>query len=255
MSISQFPRLQSRKTPLVEALIYRALVRPSLRRMFHRVALAGPSPPPWNLPVLVYLNHVSWWDGYLVFLLSDELWRREAFIMMEEPQLRRYGFFRYCGAFSVDRSDPREGMRSVAYAAGLLRGNPGRLMWIFPQGVITPNDRRPLETFAGAAHIAKRAAPLCCIPIALRYEFGGEQHPEALIRIGAWHVVEPGAGASALHAEMDQRLERELEALHCDVVEGRSAAYRTILRGRSSVNVVWDRVRGRNDQRRHANKA
>jgi len=195
--------------------------------------------------VLLYLNHTSWWDGYMPFLLSDEVWRREAFIMMEEPQLRRYGFFRFCGAFSVDRHDPREGLRSVAYAAGLLREHPGRLVWIFPQGEIAPNDRRPLATFAGAAHIAKRAAPVCCIPVALRYEFGGEQRPEALIRIGAWHMVEAGADAKALHAEMDARLERELDALRDDAIAGRSASYRTILRGRQSINVVWDRIRGK----------
>ena len=248
--VNPSPRLPARKTPPIEALIYRAMVRPSLRRMFHRIALSGPAPPPWNLPVLLYLNHVSWWDGYMPFLLTDEVWRRESFVMMEEPQLRRYGFFRYCGAFSVDRNDPREGLRSVAYAAELLRGQPGRLMWIFPQGAIVPNDRRPLQSFAGAAHIARRAAPVCCIPMALRYEFGGEQRPQALIRIGAWHVVEPGSGVKALHAEMDQRLERELDALRDDAVDGAVAAYRTILRGRQSVNVVWDRVRGK----RSANK-
>lgn len=250
MTASQFPRLPARKTPALEALIYRALVRPALRRMFHRVALGGPAPPPWDLPVLLYLNHPSWWDGYMPFLLSDELWRREAFLMMEEPQLRRYGFFRYCGVFSVDRHDPREGMRSVAYAAELLGKHPGRCLWLFPQGELAPNDRRPLHSFAGAAHIAKRAAPVRCVPVALRYEFGAEQRAEAFIRLGRSHIVEAGSNARSLHREMDERLESELDALRTDVLEGRVATYRTILRGRQSVNVVWDRVRERFDPRR-----
>jgi 1-acyl-sn-glycerol-3-phosphate acyltransferase len=238
-------RLPARKTPPIEAMIYRTLVRPALRRTFHRVALHGyESRPRPELPTLVYGSHPSWWDGYMAFLMSREVWRCESYLMMEEPQLRRYGFFRYCGAFSVDRHDPREGMRAVRYAADLLRGSR-RVVWIFPQGEIVPNDRRPLVTFSGAAHVAKRAAPVCCVPMALRFEFGGEQRPEALIRLGEPHVVAAAADARALHHEMDQRLLNEMDALRDDVLSGATAGYRTILKGRESVNVVWDRVRGR----------
>lgn len=180
----------------------------------------------------------------MAFMLSDEVWRSEAYLMMEEPQLARYSFFRYCGVFSVDRHDPREGMRSVAYAANLLAGQRGRIVWIFPQGEITPNDQRPLRTFTGTAHIAKRAAPVRCIPMALRFEFLGEQRPEALIRLGPGHVVAGSVNVKALHADMDARLEHAMDALRADVLNGTTASYRTILAGRPSVNVVWDRVRG-----------
>ncbi len=226
-------------------MIYRTLVRPALRRMFQRVALyAAESRPLPDLPTLVYSNHPSWWDGYVAYLLSREIWRSEGYLMMEEAQLRRYGFFRYCGAFSVDRHDPREGMRAVQYAALLLRGSR-RVVWIFPQGEIVPSDRRPLVTFSGAAHIARRAAPVRCLPAALRFEFGGEQRPEALIRLGEPHVVESGANAKALRRDMDQRLLTEMDALREDFLSGATTTYRTILQGRESINVVWDRVRGR----------
>lgn len=242
-------RLPARKTPLLEALIYRTLVRPALRRTFHRIALNSDAPRPRpDLPTIIYANHPSWWDGYMVFVLSDEIWQCESYIMMEEPQLARYGFFRWCGAFSVDRHNPREGMRSVAYAADLLKQHTGRVVWIFPQGEITPNDQRPLATFAGAAHVAKRVTQaggaVRCVPMALRFEFGAEQRPEALIRLGPAHLVSGQVDAKALHREMDQRLQAEMDALHADTMSGATAAYRTIFRGRQSVNVVWDEVRG-----------
>lgn len=236
-------RLPARKTSLIEAAIYRTLVRPALRRMFQRVALGGPaSAPAHDLPMLVYSSHPSWWDGYIAFLLSREVWRDEGYLMMEEPQLRRYGFFRYCGAFSVDRYDPREGMRAVQYAAALLRDSR-RMVWIFPQGEIVPSDRRPLVTFSGAAHIATRAAPVRCVPVALRFEFGGEQRPEALIRLGESHVVESGVNAKILHREMDQRLLTVMDALRDEFLSGATTGYRTILTGRESINVTWDRIR------------
>jgi 1-acyl-sn-glycerol-3-phosphate acyltransferase len=240
-------RLPARKTPLLEALIYRALVRPALSRTFHRVALnpGAPRPRP-DSPTLIYSNHPSWWDGYMAFVLTDEVWRCESYLMMEEPQLERYGFFRFCGAFSVDRHDPREGLRSVAYAADLLR-QPQRVVWIFPQGTITPAAQRPLQTFAGAALIAKRVAQsggaLRCIPMALRFEFGGEQRPEALIRLGEPHTVAGSVVTRILHAEMDARLTATMDQLDGDIVGGAIAAYPTLLHGTPSVNVRWDRAR------------
>ncbi|WP_029214841.1 lysophospholipid acyltransferase family protein [Kallotenue papyrolyticum] len=236
-------RLPARKTSLLEAAIFHALVRPALRRAFHRVALTGPSPAS-DLPLLIYSNHPSWWDGYIAFLLARAVWRHDGYLMMEEPQLRRYSFFRYCGVFGVDRRQPRQGWQAVRYAAALL-DRPARLVWIFPQGVITPNDRRPLVTFSGAAHIACLAAPVRCLPVALRFEFLQEQRPEALVRVGTAHVVVPETSPRALHREMDARLTAELDALREDVLRGATATYATVLNGRASVNVRWDRWRAR----------
>ena len=239
------PRLPARKSRLHELLIYRLIARPAIRRAFHRVAISAPHGEDWSgLPTIFYANHVSWWDGYMAFLLFDERWRSEGYLMMEEPQLRRYRFFQRCGCFSVDRHDPREAMRSVGYAAGLLRDHPRRALWIFPQGEIQPNDRRPLVTYAGAAHVARRAGRVRCVPVALRFEFFGEQRPEALIRLGAPHVVEH-LDAKSLHAEMDRRLLDEVEGLRADVLSGATARYETALAGRSSINVLWDRLRGK----------
>lgn len=239
------PRLPARKTPAIEAAIYRGMVRPAIRRSFDRVAISAPHGEDWRgLPTIFYSNHVSWWDGWMAFLLFDERWHTEGYLMMEEAQLRRYRFFQRCGCFSVDRQDAREGVRSVIYAADMLRDRPGRGLWIFPQGAIEPNDRRPLRTFAGAAHIARRAGPVRCVPIALRFEFFGEQRPEALIRLGEPHIAN-GQDVKGLHAEMDRRLLHEVDGLRQDVIAGATTGYQTALAGRTSINVLWDRVRGK----------
>jgi chlorobactene lauroyltransferase len=239
------PRLPSQKNPALAALIYNGLARPAMRRAFHRVALAAPYGEEWwGLSTIFYASHVSWWDGYMAFLLCNERWHIDGYLMMEEPQLRRYHFFQRCGCFSVDRHDPREAMRAVIYGARLLGERPGRALWIFPQGTIQPPDRRPLLTYAGAAHLARRAAPVRCVPVALRFEFGGEQRPEALIRLGEPHLVEQ-VDTRSLHAEMDRRLLGVVEQLREDVVNGTTRDYQTILAGHRSINVWWDHVRGK----------
>ncbi len=236
------PRLPARKNRLIAQAIYRTLVVPPMRRTFDRVALLdGSGAEGRGLPTILYSNHVSWWDGYLAFVLEQH-WRGEFYLMMEEAQLRRYRFFQRCGCFSVDRQDAREGLRSVQYAAELLGENAQRTVLIFPQGTITANDRRPLVTYPGIAHIAKRVGAVRCVPMALRLEFGLQQRATAFLRVGPAHVVDGGA-PRLVQAELDARLLREVDGLRDDVVYGDPSNYLTLLRGQRSINVWWDEAR------------
>ncbi|HWQ14047.1 MAG TPA: lysophospholipid acyltransferase family protein, partial [Roseiflexaceae bacterium] len=164
--------------------------------------------------------------------------RFESYIMMEERQLRAYRFFTLCGAFSVDPARPREALRSLAYITGLLR-EQRRALWITPQGRITPNDRRPLTVYPGAAHVALRSGALLW-PVALRYEFRGEQQPEAFIRAGPPHRPAPGTDPRALTEEIRARLTAAADALRDEVTEERLEGYETLLQGRPGVNRLFD---------------
>lgn len=240
------PAIPAAKNRFGAALIYHALLRRSVGTSFHGVYLRceGPVPTPADGPLLIYLNHPAWWDGHMCALI-DRIVLRSAFdsyIMMEEPQLERYRFFSWIGAFSVNRHSPREAARSVAYIAGLLGTNPRRLCYIFPQGEITPNDRRPLVVYPGIAHIARRVGALTLWPGALRYELRGEQRPDAFIRLGPAHRVSPPFDTNALSAEVAQRLTQAADALRDDLTSGQIDGYLQMVRGRQGVDRVFDRV-------------
>jgi 1-acyl-sn-glycerol-3-phosphate acyltransferase len=209
--------------------------------------IVGPLPHPADGPLIVYLNHPSWWDGYMCMLLSRLVLggRFESFLMMEEPELQRYRFFRWAGCFSVDRHDPRSAARSVAYIGRLLAERHTRSLYIFPQGLLTPNDRRPLALYPGAAHVVRRAGGATLWPVALRYEFRGEQRPEAFIRAGPPHYANADSQTRALTADITRRLTGVADALRDEVAEGWLAEYRTLARGRSGVNRVFDALRAR----------
>jgi 1-acyl-sn-glycerol-3-phosphate acyltransferase len=243
------PAIPARRSRLGEALIYWALVRWAIWSHFDRVWLKieGPLPHPADGPLIIYPNHPSWWDGYMCFVLTRMVLggRFEAYLMMEEPELRRYRFFTWAGCFSVDRADPRSAARSVAYISGLLAARRARALVVFPQGVITSNDRRPLDVYSGAARIARRVGGATLWPIALRYEFRGEQRPEAFIRAGPAHHAPADADARALATEVAQRLTAAVDALRDEMNEGRLDEYRVLLRGRAGVNRLWDAMRGR----------
>jgi 1-acyl-sn-glycerol-3-phosphate acyltransferase len=245
----ELPAIPARRSRLGEALIYWALVRWAVWSHFDRVWLKveGPLPHPADGPLIIYSNHPSWWDGYMCFLLTRMALRGcfEGYLMMEEPELRRYCFFTWAGCFSVDRRDPRSAARSVAYIGRLLAQRRDRALVIFPQGTLVSNDRRPLAVYSGVAHIARRAGGATLWPVALRYEFRGEQRPEAFIRAGPAHHAPADVDARALTAEVGRRLTAAADALRDEVTEGQLDAYRVLLRGRGGVNRVFDAVLGR----------
>jgi hypothetical protein len=242
------PSIPARHSRLGDALIYWALVRSAIWSHFARVWLRveGPIPTPAAGPLIFYLNHPSWWDGYLAYVLSRMVLenRFQSFCMMDERELRRYRFFTWIGAFSVNRQDARSALASVVYISRLLAARRDRALAIFPQGEITPNDRRPLTMFSGMAHAAQRAGGATLWPVALRYEFRGEQRPEAFIRAGPAHHACADSDARALTADAGARLTAACDALRDEVTGGQLEEYRVLLHGRPGPDKIFDAARG-----------
>jgi 1-acyl-sn-glycerol-3-phosphate acyltransferase len=136
-----------------------------------------------NLPLILFANHSSWWDGLVAFQISRKV-KLDSFLMMEEKQLRKLRLFRKIGAFSVVREKPREALKSIVYAADILREKPNRVVWIFPQGEILPNDIRPLGFYNGLTKIIKKVGICSVIPVAMRFEFLDDFKPDIFVKIG-----------------------------------------------------------------------
>jgi 1-acyl-sn-glycerol-3-phosphate acyltransferase len=240
------PAIPAARNRLAYDAIYWTLAHPALWNSFDRirVQIIGRLPHPDDGPLICYFNHPAWWDLYMGMVIDRHVLRSRfaTYGMVEEPQLRAYPFFRLCGGFSVNRHHPREAARSVAYASHLLREKPGRAFYIFPQGAITPNDRRPLELYTGAAHIVRRVGGAVLCPVALRYEFRGEQRPEALIRFGPLHNAAPPLDVDELTDEMTRRLTASADALRAAIIAADTRDFRVLLRGRPGINRVFDQM-------------
>lgn len=242
------PAIPAHKNFLGDLLTYWLLVRRDLWNSFDRVRvqICGPLPRRAEGPLICYLNHPSWWDGYLAAVVNREVLQRRfaAYVMMEELQLRIYPFMTWSGAFSVDRHNRREAARSVEYISQVLRERKDRAFYIFPQGEITPNDRRPLEVYPGVVHVAKRVGSATLCPIALRYEFRGEQRPEALIRFGPCHRVTAPIDVPALTREVQERLTASADALCAAIIADDMSNFRVLLHGRPGIDRFFDPLMG-----------
>lgn len=261
------PVITARKNALLNRLIYLSLIKLPIRTSFHGIYLreAAAPPAPDSPPVILFGNHSTWWDAHLVMALNEERWHTDGYVMVEDAQLEHYRFFRRCGAFSVNPRDSRSALESLNYAVGLLTAAPRRSLLIFPQGRILANDARPLKFFKGTGHIVRRVVDqmgACALyPIALRYEFIGEQKPDGFISVGAPLIVRKGApdwspdasglpDVRAVTARLEQALTDELDRLRDDVVAYRFSSFAPLIKGRRSINRLWDAVRGKGQIRR-----
>ena len=173
--------------------------------------LAGARALAQEAPLLLLVNHTSWWDPLVILHLSQHVLEVDGYAMMDAKNLRRLPFFARVGAFGVDLDNPADGAASIKYAVKLL-DRPGRAVWIFPQGRERPSGERPLGFRPGSAEIARVARRARAVPVALRYELGAEERPRLYVSFGEAvpALRDPAEGRRA----QEQAVEAELDRIH-----------------------------------------
>ncbi|HSQ57562.1 MAG TPA: lysophospholipid acyltransferase family protein, partial [Gemmata sp.] len=157
-----------------------------VRKHFHAVRLAKsghPFPPDSREPLLVVLNHPSWWDPMICLVLSRMMADRDQFAAIDAEAVKRYSFFKKIGFIPVDTKSLRGAAEFVRTAAAIL-SRSGRVYWVTAQGRFTDVRERPLAINSGVGHLAARLAEGIILPVALEYTFWTESTPEALVRFG-----------------------------------------------------------------------
>ncbi len=238
--------IKARKNKIFESLFSFYNTR-LLKKHFFRIMISGEE----NLllrskesPVILFANHSNWWDGLVAFYLSKKLWNIDAYVMMDIEQMQKYRFFKWLGAFSVNRNSPKEAMESVEYSVSLLH-NSNRVLWIFPQGLMQPNDFRPIVFYNGISKITQKLGNVNLIPVAFRYEFLMEQRPEILISIGKAKTLKAQEDSRELTRTLNNELVRELDALKNKMINSETDGFKTILLGRQSRNKTVDKIYGK----------
>ncbi len=198
----------------VRPYVERALLR-SLRNNLRGVYLKGELIPP---PFVLAMNHHSYFDGHVVWLLFRRAGIRGSLLISEE-NLRAFPVLAAAGALSTGRL--REALRRL---------RAGEAVAIFPEGEMRPagpvGELRP-----GAVWLAKQAG-VSIVPAANRVWLRGYEHPEAFVRVGS-----PVAPDTAQLRASLQELLSELDGLYAathprEILPG----FAVLLRGRRSLD-------------------
>lgn len=202
-------------------------------------------------PVIFYVNHAYWWDGFWSQLCTEEFFRQNLHIIIEYRQLSKHRFFTRLGAFSIDRSRPRTIPATLDYAAGLLLAESSRqnALWIFPQGRIEPVDRKPIVFLKGTASVVERVlekiSGIYLVSVVSRIEYLNEQKPDLFLSFRKPQLIVPEdyPGPDALTSAMRQTTEDHLEELRLKIMEGMTTDARVVVRGTASINKRLESIR------------
>jgi 1-acyl-sn-glycerol-3-phosphate acyltransferase len=241
---------------------FRRYVEPYVRRHFHAVRLARSealSQIAPGEPLIVYLNHPSWWDPLLGLVLAHRLFpERRHFGPIEAQALTRYSFFGKLGFFGVEPGTAGGARRFLSTSQAIL-ARPGGTLWITPGGRFGDPRERPVRLASGLGHLARRLRSGALLPLALEYPFWEERFPEALARFGEpIDIGELRLGADDWTALLADRLGATQDALAADALGRDPARFEPLLGGNAGVGGVYDlwrrwkaRARGESFRREH----
>ena len=160
---------------------------------------------PTQHPVLLICNHQSWWDGILIFILHQKIWKRPFFAMMLYPELKKRKFLRFIGAFSI-RKNHKSIFESLNYTLELLE-KPNSVL-VFPQGRLESQFVAPLHLARGIDYIIEHFPPQAEIwALSIHYSM------TASIRAQCHIYLQP------LKARTPQEAEAEWNAFHQSCIE------------------------------------
>jgi 1-acyl-sn-glycerol-3-phosphate acyltransferase len=173
----------------------------SMRAM--RVAQWGLPEVPPGVPLVVYANHPSWWDGVSFMLLARRLFPdREGFVPMDAAALEKYAFMRRIGVFGIEQDSARGAVRFLRNAKKVLAA-PSHMLWMNAPGRFADARERPVPIAPGLARLPEVAPDAVFVPLALEYLFWTERAAEALAAFGP-----PLTGEALLALDRETRTER-----------------------------------------------
>jgi 1-acyl-sn-glycerol-3-phosphate acyltransferase len=209
----------ARRWPLLVAL-FRTYVRRYVRRHFGALRVQR-SPAVPSGPVLVVMNHPSWWDPLVGLLLADRLGSRAHAVPWDAAALRRYALFSRMGAFPVGPGF--EGVATFLVAGRAVLARDDAALWVTAQGRFADARERPPGLRPGVGHLACAMQRGVVLPLALEYAFWDEPRPQAFARFGEPIAArDPGRApvdgtASAWTARLEAALTETQDALAMDV--------------------------------------
>jgi 1-acyl-sn-glycerol-3-phosphate acyltransferase len=217
-----------------------------LQKHFHAVRLSRGSRPevPAHLPLIVVMNHPSWWDPLIGAVLARLFPQRTHFAPMDAQALARYPLFGQLGFYGIEQGTPRGGLVFLKTTLAIL-SQPNSAVWIAAQGTFTDARVRPPRLRPGIGHVAARLARGVILPVALEYTFWNERFPEALARFGEPILIEASPHRSAGHwvERLEASLEATQDALVADALSRDPRVFETLLVGKVGIGGIYDRWR------------
>ena len=242
-------RLRNGSVPQASAFLgrwFRWYAQGYVAKHFSRFRLLNENLPtlPKDVPVIVFLNHASWWDPMLCLLLADRFFpERNCHAPIDARALEKYAFFKKLGFFGVEQGTARGAVQFLRTSQAILdRG--GSMLWLTPQGAFEDQRMRPIRFEPGLAHLVERTPDVILLPLAFDFSFGAERKPEVAARFGPWIRKGDVAGTASSANDWNGFLENALtqcqDRLAKEVQRRDEAAFIPLQNSGSGIGGIYD---------------
>ena len=224
--------------PTISTALFRGFAwygRRFVRRNFHALRISGTLPVASDRPLIVYLNHASWWDPMICLVLAMHLAPdRNHYAPIDASMLEKYRFFKKLGFFGVEPGTAR-GARQFLRTTSAICNDFNSALWITAEGRFTDVRTRPVVLQRGLSHLLAHGCknPIV-VPLAIEYAFWEERYPEVLCRFG------PTIAPDATHAMLEDAMSQTQDALAGDVIARDASRFTSILGGSVGVGGIYD---------------
>ncbi len=232
-----------RRSPLFFR-VFRKYARRFIRKNFHafRIDGQGAMPDSASRPLIVVMNHASWWDPLVALVLSESTPpMRTHFAPMDAKGLEQYRTLEFLGIFGVELGTTRGSLAFLRQCMAVL-ARPESVLWITPQGRFVDVRERPTRFKEGLGRLLHRVSQVDVVPLAIEYPFWNDRRPEVLVRFGPLIPVEDGASRSP--KDWTRSIEQALEETQDRLAEASRArdpaAFITLIGGTAGVGGLYD---------------
>lgn len=197
-------------------------------------------------PVIVALNHPSWWDPLTCILISRYMLpHHDHYAPMDATEVDRYRILAHMGLFPIDKNSPR-GATQFLRAGHQVLSRPQSLLWVTPQGDFTDVRQRPIVFRHGLSALVARLPEATVIPLAIEYTYWNERLPEILANSGAPVHLSGLAEAEAIDTRLTAALAAAQDELAALAHTRDASLFDTVLQdatGAGNLYACWQRLR------------
>lgn len=241
--------------PIVSSWTLRAFewyVHRYLRANFDSVLLDRGGVSPIRIdaerPLIVYLNHASWWDPLIGLMIArTQFCQRQHFAPIDAKALEQFRFFSRLGFFGIEQHTRAGAAQFWSVSTAILR-SPSAALWITPQAAFADPRIRPVRLAPGLAKLASRIDGVIILPMAIEYPFWNERLPVALVRFGDPLISDCAISSDDWQVRLSSALEETQDELAAFAVSRDFARGTFVVRGRRRVSMfydAWRRMLGR----------
>ena len=183
------------------------------RRRFSNVYIKKDYNPTTEHKTIYFANHNSWWDGLIPLLLNEFVLHQNARAIMEDKQMRRFPFFKWVGAFSINLEDAKSAVYTLRYALQSMQ-RPRAALYIYPEGRLRPPHKSFNPDFEGGlAWLYTKLPEVDFVPLSIyMHSYKGDKS-SLIIHVGEPVKIDSGISHEKINSHFESVSGKNIRAI------------------------------------------